>query len=339
MISSFPALRPIHTTSHAGFQPSSSAPRINTGPRFGDEVRFARVRFGAAHGFSEADLNDIRKELKHFRYGRDLEGMLGPATRAFYHQGRLILRNYNYPPNGREERGVCHELARACLKKLQTRYGDRYEFTTVIGTEPQYFRDQLDTHTFLLGWAKRHDATVRQQLKENRFIIPEEAVVIDPSFGVAGNLQTVGFYRMNGRITDAVPTNVDDTWDSYTLMPLETLKGRPDPLGYLSELAPGVPIGPGTKPLVFAVYCLDREGKPAVRLMRKDTPGADVYQWKTWREEVTPNSLLRRFVEKIESDMRQPPDLSLFYRLEADRITNSAIAWLKRATAADGMTA
>lgn len=296
----------------------------------GDRVCFGR----ALAGFSAADQATIRAQLKTYRYGRDLKHVLSDEsrTRAFYQDGVAVIRSLDAQSDepGVSRRGICQDLAQHCLHHLQTELGDRYTFQLVYGNAPAYFQKQLDTHVFLLGWPKSADERVEKALRENRFLIPPDAAVIDPSFGVFSDYKSAGLYRLNGVAPSGQAPARSGSGDTYSVTRLKVLEGQPEPLGYLQDLDPSVPIVPGERPMVFMLLCLDRQHQPVVRLMRMDTGDGPLYQWKTWQQETRTDSDLQRFVRKLETDMRESPPPGLFKALKASSGLQPGMHWLSK---------
>lgn len=278
------------------------------------------VRFSAypLKGFKREDIRVIREMMIPYRYGKDLARMLEPESRvrAVLYKDRVIIRNFGYPNLAEQtiRYGICQELAWDLQKRLKARFGDQYHFEQVEGNAATYFVKPPSTHFYLLGWTPAHDKSVREALANHPGEIPADALVFDPSFGLAVGGKEVQAYRVReleeAHETDYASPDIEKI-DVFPI--LDAASPTPAPLGFLSNLDHTFKPGKNkADPLVFIAFTRHPEtGGPRLRLAKMDKTQMFASFWDTWPQEVDPSSLLSRFVNKIHRDLKTPdPELS-----------------------------
>jgi hypothetical protein len=249
-------------------------------------------------GFRLKDLQFIEQETAKYKYGKDIERLLDPATglKVYEYNGAVFLQNYDYVGSG--YRGVCHEVSDDLLAKLQAKFKDRYCFFKVAGNSPRFFNTPGSNHLFILGCTPANKQKVLDDIQKCAGKIPKDALLIDPSFNVVdGRTQRQG-YLVN-KVSDALHHLNSKCNTVYSgMVPYQSI-----PLGFRSELT-GIPDTEDL--LVYLSLKRNLQNELRVSLDWQPSNQNFLYNWDNWEKEVPADSLLARFMQKVKDDLANP---------------------------------
>jgi len=273
-----------------------------------------RIYFGeTSHGFDIDDLAAIKKLMARYHYGKDLEQLMAPETRfkAFPDKGGVILRNFDFPgpPNQASDKGVCHELSAALIRKLQALFKDKYQFITVVGSAKRFFFDPQKTdHVFIMGGTPQNIARLEDKLQERPCRPHAETSVFDPTFNVMADNPDIDSYRVVSLHKGGAPHPDENEYQALRFDKNGITSASP--LGYSEELGLNLR-NTGKMTLVYLSFQKTQDGRVLPVLALQEETNASVYLYSNWRDEVSPNSPLIPLMDKLERDLAQPDEAEL----------------------------
>lgn len=304
--------------------------------------------------FTASDLSHINRELQRYRYGKPLGELLQPSNRfrVYPHHPYVVLQNFQFlpqPPAAADKPktlwGICHELALQLAQRIANRqvnisHPRDLGIEVVTGQSARYFNYPTATHVFLMAFREKHRRTIERQLNEPgreiphrtfedtldspKCIIPDHAIVIDPSYGVTQGHADHDRYRIF-RIFPMENLVKAAKGIRFNVMSLFSLhdEGGPStgqvPLGYLKDLMPKSTEGSMTDPLEFPPEALlhlgfvepkptSQNDKPPIKaeLYLQQGPNERPKWWKGWESRVPKESPLRQMMDQIQADLLKP---------------------------------
>ena len=226
--------------------------------------------------FSPGDLHHINRELGRYHYGKPMGELLKPTNRfrVIPHYPYVIMQNFHFLPQTDTDKpqgiwGLCHELVQTLAQRILNRqvnvsHPKDLSIEPVIGQSARYFNYPTAAHVFLMAFRNKHKAAIERQINDPRreiprqdfddtldspkCIIPDHAVVVDPSYGVTQGHADHDRYRI------------------FRLFPMDNLlkanKGvRFNVMGFFSQADDGSP-STGQVPLGYARdLILDLDGR------------------------------------------------------------------------------
>jgi len=263
------------------------------------------VQFGATanyKGFRPEDVAWMRRDMAKSRYAKDIQELIdSPLFHTSWdrEKNEVTLANIRLPAHADNYRGVCDDLPRHMLKRLQKQFDDRYVFEIVGANDDKYFFPGWE-HYVLLAWPKNRDAEIRKALAEDPLKFPPGVLLIDPSlqnFGMPG--KDLNNYTLNGETVDIQPDDVMRFYD-------ETRKATGGTsLGHWKDLDPYHDPEDANAVIILAFRRPDKDGDPSDVIFKIQPEGEQQsYLWSKWEEDFHPDSPLRALAGRIRADLQ-----------------------------------
>lgn len=278
----------------------------------------ATVRFGEKYpGFADQDIEIMKQETAKCVYARDLEVLINPPERLRkegkefsieYDEKGVRFNNLGFPSLGgkHDYLGVCDDFARRYKTIFEAQFGKKYTFQIRFATDPPCLPDC--THYFLVAWPKSEAPRITEALAMKPDVFPKGCLVLDPSLNALGapGEDLMGYALDSLRDECWPPTSGRLEYNGPLLPSLNCRTTNYLSLGFLGNLDSKFPLDPPGKRCIVLMGFRDSWGMHPPKLVYAlKKPGEDVKEWENWRFEVSPGSLLQRFADKVEGDLRK----------------------------------
>jgi hypothetical protein len=257
----------------------------------------------------------IADKLAGCRYVKDLERLLAPESnfQVRWTPDEVRLENYYLDGDDNTERftGVCYELTYHLGRYLKQKLDSQYIFMAADGNCPHFYFEERTNHTFILAMPRVTVDRTIQQLQASTAQIPANVFVIDPSFGLYGEANVddaVEGYRIKYTYDFE---EIRPSRDRCEALPFQWFKNgygqtHTLPIGLSQYLLPNVPsMDEGLLLVVGFQIKPDTDRQPQVLLGTKKSTESYPTICKDVEEQLSLNHPLRRFLERLRTELMQ----------------------------------